>query len=119
MLAVSENDASAVLLDKPTSQCFSVTIQPQRCSDVLVFSSLSFDIYLVHFKPESERVVPFQTVVEFRTLSLCLIKCRHTFFHISLVAVRGGGRVSQGALLTDKTESSAFTVHFMGRDKCF
>lgn len=63
------------------------------------------------------RVVPFQTGVEFRALSLCLIKCKHTFFHIRLTERGGWGGASQGTLLTDKTEYTASTVYFIARDK--
>lgn len=48
----------------------------------------------------------FRQDLESRALSLCLIKCRHTFFYIRL---RERGDVeSQGALLTDKTEYSQY-----------
>lgn len=87
MLAVSEIDASALCPDKTE---LNVMIQLQRCRAVPPPPPFPLLTSILCISDQSERVISFQAGVEFRTLSLCIIKCKYTFFHIRLIAEGGG-----------------------------
>lgn len=84
-------------------------IHSQRLGDVF-FSS--FAVHLFHFRLELADGT-FSDRIWIRTLSLCLSNTGTRSFTWKLTEKGGGG------LLIDKTQSAAFTVYFLPRDKGF